>query len=466
MAVSDDSGVDGPGDSVAGRSSGPHGSPRDHGAGPAQPAFGGAVPDAGSARRRARRIGVAMLVAGFAVFALLYSVQPVLPQFAEQYGLGPGGASLAVSAATGGLAVGLLPLAVVSQALGRRPVMIVSVCAAVLIGVVVPLADSFPMLVTLRAVQGLAVAGLASVAMAYLAVETRAAGLGAAIGLYVAGNSLGGMSGRLITGVIADLANWRIGVWAVTLLAAACAVVFVLVLPPSQGPRPAPLRRSAVLGGLRAAVTDPVLYGPYLVAALGMGGFVSLYNVLGFRLLAPPFLLAPAVVALVFLAYAIGSITSATAGRAADRLGRPRVLIGALAVTVLGVLVTLPDQLGAVLLGLGLFTGGFFAAHAVAGGWVSARASGAARTQAPALYLLAYYLGGSVGGVIGGLVYGRWGWAGLVLVVCAWFLLASTGVLLAARAQRRARRDAAGQADSDVGRQARSRSSSAAPTRG
>ncbi|MBB5921907.1 YNFM family putative membrane transporter [Actinoalloteichus hoggarensis] len=383
---------------------------------------------------------MAMLIAGFAVFALLYSVQPVLPEFADQYGLGPGGASLAVSAATGGLAVGLLPLAVLAQALGRRPVMIASVCAAVLIGVVVPLATSFPMLVTLRAAQGLAVAGLASVAMAHLAAETRAAGLGAAIGLYVAGNSLGGMSGRLITGVIADIANWRVGVWAVTLLAAGCAVVFVLVLPPSQGPRPAPLRRSVVVGGLRAAVTDPVLYGPYLVAALGAACFVSVYNVLGFRLLAPPFLLAPAVIALVFLAYAIGSVTSATAGRAADRLGRPRVLIGALAITVLGVLVTLPDQLGAVLLGLGLLTGGFFAAHAVAGGWVGARAAGPASAQAPALYLLAYYLGGSVGGVIGGLAYGGWGWPGLVVLVVGWLVLAAAAALLAAAAQRRTRR--------------------------
>ncbi|AOS61755.1 arabinose efflux permease family protein [Actinoalloteichus hymeniacidonis] len=378
-----------------------------------------------------------MLVAGFAVFALLYAVQPVLPQFADQYGLGPGGASLAISAGTGGLAIGLIPLAVLSQAIGRRPVMIASVVAAVLIGAVVPLAGSFPMLITLRALQGLAVAGLASVAMAYLAEETRSAGLGAAIGLYVAGNSLGGMSGRLLTGVLADLTNWRIGLWAVTALAAACAVVFVLALPASSGPRPAPLRFAEVVGGLRAALTDPVLYGPYIVAALGTGGFVSLYNVLGFRLLEPPFLLAPAVVALVFLAYAIGSVSSATAGRAADRLGRPGVLIGGLGITLVGVLLTVPDHLAPILIGLGLLTGGFFAAHAVASGWVGSRASGRARTQAPALYLLAYYLGSSVGGAVGGVAYGRFGWTGLVVVVVGWLLLAAVAAMLAAVAQRR-----------------------------
>ncbi|GDY29986.1 MFS transporter [Gandjariella thermophila] len=381
-------------------------------------------------------VGVA--AAGFAVFALLYATQPVLPQLAAEFRLGPGGASIAVGAATGALALAVVPVAMLSEVVGRRPVMVTSVVLAALLGLALPFAPGFGVLVLLRVVQGVAIAGLPAVAMAYLAEQVAAAragaGVGAAIGAMVAGNSAGGMAGRLVAGIAAGPLGWRVAVGLVGVFGAVCAVVVVRALPPDAAARAGGtlgehLRRTGA--GLLAALSDRVLLAQYAIGALAMSSFVALYNAAGFRLTAPPLDLPPAVASLVFLAYAIGGVSSALAGRLADRCGRPVVLLAALAVAALGAVLTAPDRLPPLMLGFALVTAGFFAAHSVAGGWVGARAPESARGQASGTYLAAYYLGSSVGGGLGTQAYQAWGWFGLVGLVCAWFALAALAVLAA-----------------------------------
>ncbi|RKT83316.1 MFS transporter, YNFM family, putative membrane transport protein [Saccharopolyspora antimicrobica] len=388
---------------------------------------------------RTNRIRIALLLGALALFALLYAPQPVLPQFAEAFALAPGTVALLVSAATLGLAVAAIPLGALAEAVGRRRVMIGALLVAEVLGLLLPWIPVFPVLVVVRLLQGIAIAGLAAVATAYLAEETGGKNLGAAMGLYVAGTTIGGMTGRLLGGVVGDFAGWQGGVLAVALLAAVCTAFFVVLLPAECNHQRKPLSLGPLFGGLRAALRDPVLYGPYLVAALGMGSFVTVYNVLGFRLTAPPLLVPPALAALLFLAYAAGTVTSTLAGRAADHYGRTRVLLTGLAVTALGLLLMLSDGLVMIVLGLVVFTGGFFAAHSVASGWVGVRASAQARSQASALYQLAYYGGSSVGGVVGGAAYGSWGWSGMTALLCCWLAAAAVAVWIAQIRSRRSR---------------------------
>lgn len=386
---------------------------------------------------RIRKIRIALLLGALAMFALLYAPQPVLPQLADVFALDPGTAALLVSASTLGLAVAAIPLGTLSEAVGRRRTMIVALLIAEVLGLLLPWVPFFPVLVAVRLVQGAAIAGLAAVAVAYLADETGGQHLGTTMGLYVAGTTIGGMSGRLLGGVVGDFAGWHGGMFAVALLAGVCTVLFVVLLPAERNHHRQPLRWRPLLGGLRAAVNDPVLYVPYLVAALGMGAFVTVYNVLGFRLTAAPLLVPPAFAALAFLSYAAGTVTSALAGRAADRWGRKRAVFTSLAVTAVGLLLMLTGNLFVIVVGLVVFTGGFFAAHSVASGWVGARASASARGQASALYQFAYYGGSSVGGVVGGAAYGAWGWSGMTVLLCCWLAVAALAVGLAVPARRR-----------------------------
>ncbi|WP_127782273.1 MFS transporter [Rhodococcus sp. X156] len=380
-----------------------------------------------------RRISLALFLAGVATFGLLYDTQAVLPQLGADLALSPTQASLSVSVATGALALAVLPLATLSEAVGRRRTMLLALGVAAVVGVLLPLAPSFGTLLGMRAVQGVALAGLPATAMAYLGEEMSARALGGAMGLYIAGNSIGGMTGRLVSGLVADVSTWRVGLAANAAVAVVCTVAIVVLLPASRRFRPQPLRLRPLLGGVGAALADPALRWMYAVAALLMGTFVGVYNYLGFRLTDEPFDVAPALVALLFLAYAVGSLTAPLAGRMTVRLGRPAVLAGWIVVTLLGVLLMLVAALPAVLVGLVLMTGGFFAAHATASGWVAARAQGRARAQASGLYLCAYYAGSSVGGWAVGVPFTDHGWTALTVVVLGFLVLALACVGAAAR---------------------------------
>lgn len=378
-------------------------------------------------RTRVAYLRVAILAATIATFALLYVPQAVLPQLAGEFAVSPGASTLVISTATAGVAVAGIPLAMLSELVGRRAVMIVSLCVATGAALLLAAMPSFTALLVLRAIQGMALAGVPAVAMAHVADELHGAGLGTSMGIYVAGTSIGGMSGRIIGGVLGDVGGWRVAIAAVGALAALATVVFAVLLPrPRQraaGTNP------AIVAGLRRALSDPVLYGPYLVAALGMGAFVAVYNVLPFRLVRPPFDVPAALASLAFLAYLAGSVTSGVAGRLADRYGRPAVLWVSLATALAGLALSVPDVLVTALVGLVVFTGGFFGAHSVASGWVGARAGAMARAPASALYLFAYYVGSSVGGGIGGAAYGTYGWPALVALLACWLALAAAAVL-------------------------------------
>ncbi|MEU8637832.1 MFS transporter [Amycolatopsis sp. NPDC048633] len=374
-----------------------------------------------------RRVKIAVAAAGISSFALLYAPQPVLPQLAAQYHLDPGGAALAVSVATGALAIAVLPIAALSEVIGRRPVILTSVIASVVFGLLLPLMPTYPALLVLRALQGIAIAGFPGVAAAYLAERLGRAGVAAAVGAMIAGNTIGGMLGRLASGFTAGPIGWRGALFVVAGVGAICSAITVVTLPPGTRPRgDAQLR--AVARGLVTAVSKRVLLAQYAVALLAMGSFVALYNAAGFRLTGEPLNLSPAIASLVFLAYATGSVSSAAAGRLVARVGRRRALIGALLLTAVGAALTLPDSLPLVIAGFLVLTCAFFAAHAVANGWAAADAPENARGQVGGMYTATYYLGSSVGGAAGAAVYGHAGWPWLIAVVAVWLLLAAAAV--------------------------------------
>ncbi|MFF1610194.1 MFS transporter [Amycolatopsis sp. NPDC058278] len=375
-----------------------------------------------------RRVKTAVAAAGISSFALLYAPQPVLPQLAAQYHLDPGGAALAVSVATGALAIAVLPIAALSEVVGRRPVILTSVVASVVFGLLLPLMPTYPALLVLRALQGIAIAGFPGVAAAYLAERLGRAGVAAAVGAMIAGNTVGGMLGRLASGFTAGPLGWRGALFVVAGIGAVCSAVTVVTLPP--GPRAAGAARVRdVTRGLVTALSKPVLLAQYTVALLAMGSFVALYNAAGFRLTGQPLNLSPAIASLVFLAYASGSVSSAAAGRLVARVGRRRALAGALLLTAAGAALTLPDSLPLVIAGFLVLTCAFFAAHAVANGWAAADAPEDARGQVGGTYTATYYLGSSVGGAAGAWVYGHAGWPWLIAVVAGWLLLAVAAVV-------------------------------------
>ncbi|MFI6428036.1 MFS transporter [Promicromonospora sp. NPDC050880] len=386
----------------------------------------------GTGRFDERRLLVALFGAGTAAFAQLYAPQSVLPDAARELATSASATALLVSAATLGLAVGVLPWAAVADRVGRVRAMTVAMLGATVVGLAVPFAPSFGLIVAGRFVEGLLVAGVPAVAIVYLTEMLPGAVVPRAAGTYVAGTSMGGLLGRLVSGGVAELFGWRAGVAAVAVACLVATGVFVWLAPRDRGPRArgsggpdaaVPGHPAPEAGRLRALLSPRLL----VLDAQGlllMGGFVAVYNYLGFRLAAAPFGLSPGVVSLVFLAYLAGTWSSARTGRLVLRYGRRRVLVVAAGVMALGVVATLSGRLPVVLTGLVVLTAGFFGAHAVASGWTPVAAP-QARTQAAAVYNLAYYAGSSLFGWLGGVAFALAGWPGTVAMVLVLVALAA-----------------------------------------
>jgi YNFM family putative membrane transporter len=375
-----------------------------------------------------RRLNVAMLFAALAAFGLLYSTQALLPAIGTDFGVGPTAASLTVSAATGALALAILPLSSVAESVGRVPVMRAGLLVGCLCTFAAAAAPVFWVLVLARGLVGVSLAAVVAVAVAHLGDEVHPAELGTAIGVYVAGNTLGGISGRLIPGLVEESSSWRAAVALLGAVALVAALTFTKLLPAARRRSSRATGAREHVGAVRDLVSDGSVVRLCLLAFLLMGGFVATYNYLTFRLEASPLGLSTTVTSLLFLAYLAGTVSSPLAGRLSDRYGRRPLALTGIAVSFAGMALMLPDNIATITVGLLVFTAGFFATHSVASSWVSALAAGR-RGQAAAMYLLAYYLGSSAFGALVGLAYQASGWPGVAGSVATLFCLGVAAVL-------------------------------------
>ncbi|WP_236369394.1 MFS transporter, partial [Pseudomonas salomonii] len=359
------------------------------------------------------RTVLALFSGGFATFALLYCVQPMMPALSHEFSINAAQSSLILSVATAMLALGLLVTGPISDRLGRKPVMVSALFCAALATIASGLMPTWEGILLMRALVGLSLSGLAAVAMTYLSEEIHPQHIGLAMGLYIGGNAIGGMSGRLIIGVLIDFVSWHTAMLIIGALALIAATVFWKILPESRNFRASSLKPRNLVEGFVMHFKDAGLPWLFLEAFLLMGAFVTMFNYIGYRLLASPYELSQAVVGLLSLVYLSGIYSSAKIGSLADRLGRRRVLWGTIVLMLSGMLLTLFTPLWLVVPGMLIFTFGFFGAHSVASSWIGRRAV-KAKGQASSLYLFCYYVGSSVAGTAGGVfsVFGGGGGGG------------------------------------------------------
>lgn len=385
----------------------------------------------------------ALFLVGFITFALLYAAQPLLPAFAQQFGIRAADSALALSVSIGALALTLFVSALRGAATDRRRLMLSALLAAAAFNALSAVSTSWSQLLWCRALMGLCLGAVPATAMAYVAEAVPMARLPRAMGTYVAGTALGGMSGRVGIGVMADLVGWPACLLAVSALCVPALMAVARMLPLTQGhhqlPQPLVPHHAAGQGPwVRWSVWRSVLVHPrlprlYLCGALASGLFVAAYNYAGFRLQAPPLSLRPAHAGLIFACYIFGVMSSGLAGRWAGRYGLGPVAAASAGLTAVGLSLALVPVLPVFVAGLSLMTFGFFALHAVCSGWAG-REGGAHKAQATAAYLLCYYLGGGLLGWAGGWLWEHGGWPTLTLGLGA----ALAGIAWQLRALRRA----------------------------
>ncbi len=314
--------------------------------------------------------------------------------------------------------------------------MLASLAASSLLVLLTAFAPNFATLLVLRALQGFTLAGLPAIAMAYVNEEFDPHDLGLVMGLNIAGNSLGGMAGRLVSGTVADLFSWRIAMIGIGIFGILASIWFWLALPRPAHFRPNPSTLRNTLPSFGQHLRRPVLLALFLMGFLLMGGFVTLYNYITYVLLSPPYHLSRSAIGALYLVYLVGTFSSAWMGRLSDQTGRGPVLFAGILITFVGAWMTWLPPVVFKLIGLAIFTFGFFGSHSVASSWVGAWA-GHNRAQASSLYLLFYYVGSSLVGWIGGFFFNAWGWIGVLMLIS---VLLSTAIVVSVWLIRREKR--------------------------
>ena len=351
---------------------------------------------------RFKRIRNCIFLSGLSVFAQLYLFQPVLSDLCRDFQIDPATSSLAVSFSTLGMAAGLFIWAFKADTLGRAKLMSFSLIASAILTLLSSLAWNFPMVLALSLLKGMALSGVSAVALAYLNEEVSPAVLGTAISLYLSGNTIGGMSGRVCGALIAGWSSWHITALCLGLSALAIGIVFARRFPASLHFHPQHTDVRIKLRRMGSFLTHFAFLGLFLTAALILGAFVSVYNYISFVLEAVPFNLPHYIVAMIFLMYITGVAGSMCIGWLSDRHDAALLLKISLLLMLAGVLLLLVMKLWALIAGLGIVTFAFSGANAMSSRIVSIRAH-RAKSSATCLYWLFYYVGSSIIGASSGL---------------------------------------------------------------
>lgn len=367
------------------------------------------------ANTRAFRFATLALCLGSAmIFANLHLVQALLPTFALQFHLTELQASWSLTIAILMLGLSLLVYGPLSDAIGRKPIMVVTMAGAVLTTLALSQVESYSSLLLLRGVQGFFLGGLPAIAIAYMGDEFSRKAVALAVGVYISANSLGGVSGRILGGFVGEHFGWAAAFGVMGIVSAVLLVVFVLLLPPSRHFQPKPLHPVHVLQDLWGHLRNPVLLAACLVAGGNFMIFLNQYSYITFVLADAPYHLSPHALGMLFLTYLGGTVTAAFSGRIAQHLPAPLGMSLGILLLMGGTLLTLIPNLYAIVWGFMVSSFGFFFTHSLASSWVSHHAL-KARASASSLYLVFYYMGASAGGILLAPFWHWQGWLGVVV---------------------------------------------------
>ncbi|MGL4581487.1 MAG: MFS transporter [Flavobacterium sp.] len=379
-----------------------------------------------------KRIKWCIFLVGVSVFAQLYNFQPILSEITTYFKVTPAESSYLVSAATMGMAFGLLLFAFIADSYPRKDIILFSLVTSTLLTLLSAFVSDFSILVNISFIKGMCISGVSAVTLAYLAEEIDPKYIGIAISFYLAGNTFGGMFGRIVTALVSGWFGWQAAVFIIGIIAVIIAITFYIYFPDSKFFEPKKLKIGDKLSQMKSIFKNYKILAMYLVAICLMGSFVSVYNFLGFKLEAAPYNLPHYLIAMIFLMYAFGIVGNMLAGSLSDKYSPRKIMLIALSLMLIGTIGMYMDNLFIILIGLTFFTVSFFSGHTIASRVVTTLGK-EAKSSATALYWFFYYVGSSVIGSSTGIFVNKGNWNGFFYTIMIMSIIALIVTYLSTR---------------------------------
>lgn len=344
-------------------------------------------------------------------FTTIYIPQPVLPVLRTEFGVSASAASLTVSAVILGIALTTLPFGRLADSFPVRPIVLGGGVVVATAGLICAVTQRLSLLVAARFLQGLFIPSLTTCLVVYLVRSLPPERLNVVMGSYVSATVAGGLSGRLLGGWIHPPFHWRYAFVTSSILLLAATLAAARLLPRTEAQADA----AEASAGFAALLRRQELRRIYLVSFGAFFVFSSVFNYLPFYLAGPPFSASTQVITLMYLSYLVGVVIGPLAGNLSNRIGNGATIALGSSVFALAILLTLVRSMAAVTVSLMAVCGGFFAVHSAAAGLLNRRLT-SSRGRANSLYVLFYYLGGSVGITVSGYAYGAAGWRAVAAI--------------------------------------------------
>jgi predicted MFS family arabinose efflux permease len=362
-------------------------------------------------------------IIGLFAFLQVYSIQAILPVIMQEFQATETQVGMTVGATVMAIALMSPFMGMLSDAIGRR---VLIIAAIVLLGIptaLIGFADSLSMITLWRFIQGLAVPGITVVIIAYVGEEFGGKSVARLMSYYVSGTVLGGFLGRFILGHLQELIGWRQGfilMGAATLIGAA----WVWWQLPRSRHFVANPNIASSLQMLKNHSQNRYVVTACLLGICVLFSLVGCFTFINLHLSAAPYHLSSAGLANIFTVYLLGVVITPIASQLISKFGAARMVRVAVVISMLGVLLTLAQPLWLIIIGLAVMSSGVFITQSATITYIAVNVK-EGRSLASGLYYMCYYLGGTLGAWACGLAFTEGRWA-----LTVWTLLAVQVVAL------------------------------------
>jgi predicted MFS family arabinose efflux permease len=378
-----------------------------------------------------RTVGVMFAASAISV-ANIYYCQPLLSEIGRSLGVSDRAIGYLPTWTQAGVALGMFLFVPLGDMFPRRKLIVIMCAAAASTAAMMAMAPNLTLVSTAGFATGLT-GIVAHLILPFAAKLAPAHRRGHVVGTILSGLLLGILLARVFSGFIGDLFGWRAVYWIAAGGMFTLSVTLRYALPhdrPESDLRYGELARSI----LHLALTQPVLREAGIIGGMLFGAFSSFWATLVFFLATPPYHYGPRVAGVFGIIGAVGVLFAPWAGRLTDRKG-PAFTVALAILTAIASYVVF-DVAGRGL--FGLIAGVILLDLGVQAGHVANQTRiyaliPEARSRLNTVYMVTYFLGGSLGSALGAWGWSRWGWNGVCAAGAAQLLVALLVSLTASR---------------------------------
>ena len=361
------------------------------------------------------------VIVGLGVANLFYC-QPLLAQMGASLGVGARSGYIPTFT-LGGVMLSMFAIVPLGDMTERRRLIMTMCIASGCASALTAISPSFVWLALASVALGMT-SIIPHLMMPFAARQAPPAERGKVLGSVMSGGLIGVLLARTASGFVGAEWGWRTVYWIACVLMFAVAAAVRYGLP--ESPSESSISYRELMRSIMALfLEEPLLRESALIGAMLFGAFNAFWATLVFFLGTPPYHYGARATGLFGLVGAISAAAVPLVGRLADRKG-PRFVVG-LAVTVAFIVFVGFGFFGTNI--VGLVVGVILLDAAVQAGQVSNQTriyslNPSAHNRVNAVYMLAYFSGGSVGAGLGVFGWQHRGWSGVCMAGVAMLLTA------------------------------------------